>query len=268
MDELENRLRLARCVAVDGGRATLPFFRSDELNVQWKQDGSPLTVADQTAELLIRERILAEFPNDSIVGEEYGFTEGTSDFRWVLDPIDGTKSFISGVPLYGTMVGIERSGRAVIGSIYFPGLNEGMYACIGEGAWYFANGTEPRRARVSSVSNLSMASLMTTCVPTFGRRNASAQFAALANKVRLSRTWGDVYGYMLVATGRADVMIDPFMNVWDACALLPIIEEAGGRFTDWRGVARVDGGDSIGSNGLVHDEVLAALVSCSEMPSV
>jgi histidinol phosphatase-like enzyme (inositol monophosphatase family) len=237
----------------------LPLFQSSELRVDWKADGSPLTIADQTAERLIRNRIADAFPGDGIVGEEFGETLGNTSYRWILDPIDGTKSFISGVPLYGTMVGIERDGVAVVGSIFFPALDEGMFACAGAGAWYFRKNLPPNRAHVSKVAELASASIMTTCVPSFAKRNAQVQFDRLASSVKLSRTWGDVYGYMLVATGRADAMIDPFMNVWDACALLPILEESGGMFTDWTGKRRVDGGDSVGSNGLLHAEVLRFL---------
>jgi fructose-1,6-bisphosphatase/inositol monophosphatase family enzyme len=179
-----------------------------------------------------------------------------------LDPIDGTKSFISGVPLYGTMIGVEHAGEARIGVIYFPPLSEGMFACHGEGAWYFQGESPPRRSAVSKTKQLGDATLLTTCVPAFAKRQANVQFEALSNRVRLARTWGDVYGYMMVATGRGDIMIDPFMNVWDAAALLPILQEAGGRFTDWQGVACIDGGDSIGSNGHLHDEVVAVFQGC------
>jgi histidinol phosphatase-like enzyme (inositol monophosphatase family) len=261
MNALQARYDAAKSLAVEGGRATLPYFQSGDLHVEWKRDGSPLTLADQASERFIRDEIARRFPNDEIVGEEFGVTTGSSGFRWVLDPIDGTKSFITGVPLYGTMVGLEQDGEAVVGSIYFPGLDEGMFACSGEGAWYFKGTQSPRRAHVSSTSEIQKASIMTTCVPTFAKRNAASQFANLAAAARLSRTWGDVYGYMLVATGRADAMIDPFMNVWDACALLPIIEEAGGRFTDWQAERRIDGGDSIGSNGILHDEIVRYLSS-------
>ncbi|MEZ6096314.1 MAG: histidinol-phosphatase [Pirellulaceae bacterium] len=261
--EIKQRLDAAYQFAVLAGKSTLDFFCADDLEVEIKSDGSPLTKADQGAERLLRERISDQFPHDGIVGEEFGESEGSNDFRWVLDPIDGTKSFVCGVPLYGTMIGIERAGEAVIGSIYFPGLSEGMFAGIGGGAWHYRGDREPRRTSVSNKNRLEDAVLLTTDVPRFKKRDAHQQFDALSRQVYLSRTWGDVYGYLLVASARADIMIDPIMNVWDACALLPIVNEAGGRFTDWQGQSRVDGGDGIGTNGHLHDAVLNALNSAS-----
>lgn len=266
MSELGDRWELARTLAVEAGKITLDYYGQDDLQVQWKGDGSPLTLADQAAERWIRDRVATAFPDDALVGEEFGESTGSSEYRWILDPIDGTKSFICGVPLYGTMIGIEQAGRASIGVIYFPALREGMHACSGEGAWYFKEELPHRRATVSKTEVLRDAVVLTTCVPAFAKRGAAQAFAELSGRARLSRTWGDVYGYLMVATGRGDVMIDPFMNLWDAAALLPIMQEAGGRFTDWQGISRIDGGESIGSNGRLHDEILQALADCPPLP--
>ena len=261
--EIGRRLTLANRIAVEAGKLTLKHFRNEDLKVIRKGDGSPLTIADQEAETFLREEISKAFPDDGIVGEEFGVTEGTSEFNWVLDPIDGTKSFICGVPLYGTMVAVEQSSdsgvrQSVIGSVYLPGLDEGIFASTGQGAWYFKGDQPATRARVSATEKVEDAVLATSEVETFDEREPSAAdaYGRLADSVYFVRTWGDVYGYLLVATGQVDVMIDPILNVWDAAAVQPIIQEAGGRFSDWSGEPRIDSGDSIGSNGLFHDEIL------------
>ncbi len=253
------RWRLAWKLAVSAGQLTLRHFQDSGLKVENKSDGSPVTAADREAEQHLRAGIAAAFPDDAIVGEEYGEQPGTSDWCWVLDPIDGTKSFMSGVPLYGTMVGVLRGARAEIGAISFPGLNEGMHAATGQGSWYCKGDRAPVQARVSARDPAQARLLLTTCDLMLARRIGLGRWEALAGKFPVTRTWGDVYGYLLVATGRADAMIDPVMNVWDAAAVQPIVEEAGGRFTDWQGNPRHDGGDSVATNGLVHDLVLAAL---------
>lgn len=256
---LQDRLDTANRLARAAGQLTLRHFQTVDLAVQKKGDGSPLTVADQEAERFLRAEIEKAFPDDGIVGEEFGETAGRNGIRWILDPIDGTKSFISGVPLFGTMVGVEVDGEACIGALYFPGLDEGISALHGGGAWHVRGTGEPKPARVSRQGVLAESILVTSEVETFAKRGAADGYAALADSVYVARTWGDAYGYLLVATGRVEIMIDPMLNVWDAAAVKPIIEEAGGRFSDWRGASRIDGGDAIGTNGLVHDRVLEIL---------
>ncbi len=262
--DLKPRLDLARAIAVAAGEVTLKYFRATDLEVMHKQDGSPLTIADQEAEQLLRVRIAEKFPDDAIVGEEFGERSGTSGYRWVLDPIDGTKSFICGVPLYGTMVGVQQGDQAVVGAIYFPPLQEGMFAAKGHGSWYFFGDGEPVRARVSKKSNLSKSTVLTTCEQTLAKRIGCERWQTLGSSFAISRTWGDVYGYMLVATGRAEAMIDPVMNVWDAAAVQPIIVEAGGTFSDWQGRPRIDSGDSVASNGILHSTVLTVLNTAND----
>ena len=254
--EIDERLKLANRAIQASGDVIRKYFLTGDLQVRRKGDGSPLTIADQETEEFLRGEIKKAFPEDGIVGEEFGETEGTSGFRWILDPIDGTKSFISGVPLFGTMIGVEVDGRSIIGSVYFPGLNEGIYAAQGQGAWHYRNDQPPTRASVSKTTTLSDAVLVTSEVESFHDRNAQEIYRELAQAVFFARTWGDVYGYMLVATGRVDVMIDPILNIWDAAAVQPIIEEAGGVFSDWAGLSRIDAGESVGTNGLLHEQVL------------
>ena len=261
-----DRLILANQIAKLAGQLTLNYFQTDQFSVDYKGDGSPLTIADREAETHLRAEIEAAFPDDAIQGEEFDDKDGTSGFRWILDPIDGTKSFISGVPLYGTMVAVEKiednlNRQAVIGSVYFPGLDEGIYAAKGSGAFSFKGTGKPQIARVSQKKDIKKSVLLTTSVPDFAARGAGEAYAKLANEFYFSRTWGDVYGYYLVAIGRAEAMVDPELNVWDAAAVQPIIEEAGGRYSDWNGQAKIDTGDAVGSNGQFHDRILELLNS-------
>ena len=264
--DLQKRLELANVIAKSAGQLTLNYFQTDRLDVTRKGDGTPLTIADQEAEKFLRQAIQDAYPDDAIVGEEYGETAGQgskeSEYTWILDPIDGTKSFISGVPLYGTMVAVEKATEensargSVIGSIYFPGLDDGIYASQGQGAWSFQGDAAPTAASVSKTSSLADSVMVTSQVETFGDRQAEEVYQQLAQAVYFSRTWGDAYGYYLVATGKVEVMINPILDIWDAAAVQPIVQEAGGRFTDWAGSSRIDAGESIGTNGLVHDEVI------------
>lgn len=254
--EIAARLELAVTIAREAGAITLQYFRREDLNVDRKADDSPVTVADREAEQHLRTRILAVFADDGIVGEELGQREGASGFRWILDPIDGTKSFIHGVPLYGNLIGVEHDGQCVLGVINIPPLEECVYAAVGLGAWYVAGGQEPRRARVSPRSKLAEGLFLTSEVANFDAIGRQDAYDRLQQASRLSRTWGDCYAYMMVAIGRAEVAVDPLMNVWDAAALLPIMEEAGGTFTDWQGQRTIYSGNGVATNGLVLQEVL------------
>lgn len=255
--EVSRRLPLVLSAGKEAGQLTLRYFQQDNFTVEKKGDASPVTIADRSAEQLIRQRVAEHFPTDGIVGEEFGRTEGTSGFNWILDPIDGTKSFISGVPMYGTMVGVEFEGRSLAGLVYIPGLDEGVYASSGQGTFHFKGTSQPRRCFVSKKTQLSDGLFVTSQVDTFAKRGGQGAFEAVQKLAYITRTWGDCYGYMLVATGRAEVMIDPILNVWDAAAVQPIIEEAGGTFTDWNGVPTIHTGDAVATNGLVADEVLS-----------
>lgn len=240
---------------------SLKHFRQADLEVEHKADHSPVTIADRLAEELLRERIGGKFPDDAILGEEFGASDGTSEYQWILDPIDGTKSFIHGVPLFTTLIAVLKNNGPCIGVINAPATNELVYAASGKGAWYTSSDRPtPSPARVSNVKTLGESLLLTSEIEGFGKRSrgsALETFIRLQAKARVARTWGDGYGYLMVATGRAEVMIDPMMNLWDAAPLQTIIEEAGGRFTDWKGNATIRSGESIATNGLVTDEVLA-----------
>ncbi len=254
--QLDDRLHWARMIAHEAGQLTLRYFQSDDLAVEQKHDYSPVTVADRQAEQLLRQRIAERFADDGILGEEFGEQAGASGYRWILDPIDGTRSFVRGVPLYGTMVAVELDTQAVIGVVYLPGLDEMASAATGQGAWHQRGAAEPRRAHVSAQRPLS-AGLLTSSDTRFPTEPKQRAYLHLQQAAGTSRTWGDCYGYVLVATGRAEVMVDPIMHVWDTAAVAPIVVEAGGTFTDWQGQPTIHAGEAIATNGHVLDEVLA-----------
>jgi histidinol phosphatase-like enzyme (inositol monophosphatase family) len=255
-DDLSSRLELAVSAAREAGEITLRYFQRDNFQVETKQDATPVTIADRTAEEHLRSRISAAFSADGILGEEFPELPGTSGYRWILDPIDGTKSFIHGVPLYGTLIGLEYQTRSVVGVIEMPALDERVYAAVGRGAWYVRRGEQPQRARVSACQRLRESLVTSSAVEGFTVTDRLEPLLKLSAAAQLTRTWGDCYGYALVATGRAEVMIDPAMNVWDAAALQPILEEAGGTFTDWNGNPTIHGGEGIATNARVLEEVL------------
>ena len=240
---LDEAVTLAR----DAGRLTLEWFRSPDLAVDDKQDGSPVTAADRAAERFVRERLAAAHPHDTIVGEEEADFEGSSGRRWIIDPIDGTKAFTHGVPLYATLVAFEDEHGPALGVIELPALGETIYA--GRGLGCFCNGTP---ARVSDRDSIRGSYLTTSGFDYW----AEKALAAVRASGMFMRTWGDGYGYALVATGRVEAMVDPVAAAWDVAAMPVIIGEAGGKFTDFAGVTRLDGGSGLATNGRLHDEVL------------
>ena len=257
--DLDQRLQLALAAAGEAGEITLEYFRRQDLKVELKGDDTPVTAADRRAEEHLRSRIAQSFADDAILGEEFPERPGTSGFRWILDPIDGTKSFIHGVPLYGTLVGLEHAGQPVLGVIRIPALDECVYAAAGLGAWYLHGQGPPLPAKVSQRGRLAESLFLTSEVATFdtvGRRDVYQRLQAAA---RLSRSWGDCYGYLMVATGRAELMVDPVVAVWDLAPLLPIIEEAGGTFTDWQGRRTIHSGQAIATNGRVFEEAMGII---------
>ncbi len=255
--EVKARLDCAIQAARAAGQFTLSYFRRRDLAVERKTDATPVTVADRGAEELLRQQISQQFPQDGILGEEFPERPGTSGFRWILDPIDGTKSFIHGVPLYGTLIGLEYQSEPVAGVLFIPALDECLWAAKGQGAWYQHADAPWEPAKVSPCKYLSEALVVTSEIANFDAIGRPEVFQRLNREARLLRTWGDCYGYLMVATGRAEVAIDPIMNLWDAAALLPILQEAGGTFTDWQGRPTIYSGQGVATNGLVLEEVLA-----------
>jgi histidinol-phosphatase len=223
--------------------------------VDVKDDGSPVTIADRGAEELARDWIEKRFPEDGILGEEFGDVRPDARRRWIIDPIDGTKSFIRTVPLWGTLVAVTENESVLAGCAHFPAVGETLVAGLGEGCFW--NGSP---CRVSSQSIIAQATVCITDDRFAERPDRASAWHRLASKAGVVRTWGDCYGYLLLATGRADVMIDDVVSPWDAAALYPIVTEAGGTFTDWRGRATAFGGDIIATNFALAQSVRDILV--------
>jgi len=259
-EDLEARLRLAIDAARTAGDLTLEYFQTRDIGLEHKSDGSPVTRADREAEAHLRERIAQTFPEDAVLGEEMPGREGSSGYRWILDPIDGTKSFVHGVPLYGTLIGLQHGADFVAGVIRIPALDEMVYGADGFGAWHVRGNAEPSRARVSATKDLSQALICSTSIEYFEDAGATAKYARLASSVGAIRGWSDCYGALLTATGRADAWVEPVLNLWDAAAVFPIIREAGGLYTDWEGVETPDSPNGLASNGLIHEGLRARLV--------
>ncbi len=235
------------------GDVAMQYFGKD-IGVETKSDGSPVTLADRAAESAVRDWLSTHFPDDAVVGEEHGTTPGTNRRTWFIDPIDGTKSFIRGIPMWGSMIAVAAGDDVLAGAINCAATGELVAAARGEGC--FLNGT---RCTVSDTSQLEQATILSTDVSFPYNPDRASQWTPLARQVAMSRTWGDCYGYMLVATGRAELMVDDRLNSWDAAALMPIIEEAGGLFTDWRGVHTMNGGDAIATNQALGPTLRRAL---------
>jgi histidinol phosphatase-like enzyme (inositol monophosphatase family) len=240
-------------LAEESGALIRKYFRAPGLAVDVKGDQTPVTDADRGAEELLRRRILARFPDHGILAEEFGNERADAEWVWVLDPIDGTKSFVSGVPLFGTLIGLLHRGQPVLGAIHQPILRE---LCVGDGTTTTLNGAP---VRVRATAKISDAVLLTSDTAVVPRYQDGAAFDRLAGMVRWVRTWGDCYGYLLVATGQADIMVDPVMAPWDLLPLIPVVRGAGGVITDWHGNDAVSASSSVAANPALHAEVIARL---------
>jgi histidinol phosphatase-like enzyme (inositol monophosphatase family) len=269
--EARIRLELALEAARAAGGVTLRYFQTDDLGERRKDDGSPVTLADTEAEQTLRAAIGEAFPGDAIVGEELGETEarggrgggrgggggGPDAFRWVLDPIDGTVSFVHGVPLYGVLVGIFQGDSPVAGVIHMPALAETVYGALEGGAWWIPGpGQDARPARVSKVSRLEEAMVVTTGLEYFAQVGAEGVFGKLSDRCKRVRGWSDCYAHVLLATGRCDAVVEPTIKIWDVAPLPAILGELGGVISDWHGEHHLDSGHAIATNGHVHGQLL------------
>ena len=258
-ESLRSYLKFAVETARFAGRLTLDYFQTD-LRPEMKADDTPVTVADRRAERLIRERIAARYPTHAIVGEEQG-VHGREDarWRWFIDPIDGTKSFVRGVPLYAVLIGLEIEGTVEVGVAYFPALDEMLSAATGEGCWW--NG---RRAYVSNVGSLEQAWVAHADAASFAAHGRAGAWARFQRRAYYRAGWCDAYGYLLVATGRAEVMLDPIMSPWDCGPFPPILQEAGGYFGDWAGNVTIHGEEALATTQALLPQVLE-LINPKEM---
>ncbi len=250
-ESLRNYLDFALETAWQAGQLTLGYFQTG-IRPDFKTDDSPVTVADREAERLIRSRIESKYPDHGIIGEEYGAenAEGRSH-RWIIDPIDGTRSFVRGVPMYSVLIGLEIEGVCQVGVAHFPALRETIAAATGEGCWW--NG---RRAHVSEVKHLKDGVVVHADTSSFARYNRAENWMRLQQAAGYCAGGYDSYGYFLVATGRAELMLDPIMSVWDCAPHLPILQEAGGFFGNWQGQPTIHGDEAIATTPALLPEVM------------
>ena len=246
----ESLVATARDIATEAGALTLRWFGRRDLGVTWKRDGTEVTEADRAAERLVRERIAERFPDDAVFGEEEGGAIRSDGRTWVIDPIDGTRGFVRGVPLYATLVALVDASGPLVGVIDLPALGRTLAAGRGAGCWLGEH-----RCSVSDHPSLDGALVNTSDYNTL----RAAQFEALRFGGAMMRTWGDAYGYFLVATGQAEAMIDPVCETWDLAPMPVILSEAGGMFTDTAGRPEYRNRSGVATNGLLHGSVLAAL---------
>jgi histidinol-phosphatase len=245
---------VAMNAAQAGGRAALRHFRRPDLAVEWKADESPVTVADREAEAACLDVVAAAFPQDAWLGEETGETGGGSGRRWIVDPIDGTRNFVRGVPLWATLVACEENDRVVAAAVAIPGLDELYDAVLDGGARCNGNAI-----RVSSIARMDQALFCYESPSWFEKNHMMAMFSDLNRSTALQRGFCDAYGHMLVASGRAEIVVEPQLSVWDVAATSLVVNEAGGRFSDLKGTASIRSGNAVVTNGLLHDEVLRRL---------
>lgn len=243
----------AGTLADEARRIVKAYHALDYTETEMKPDGSPVTVADKECERRLREMIHAAYPSHGIIGEEFGNENTDAEFVWSLDPIDGTKSFVSRVPLYGILFGLLHEGKPCLGIIDQPITRERI---IGDGNATEYNGC---RVRVSETSSVDKALLLTTDLIDCETKHPNEDWNALLHRARLFRTWGDCYAYMMIATGRADIMADPELSPWDLYPLIPILEGAGAKVTDWNGNAALGAKSVLAANPRLHEEALVIL---------
>ena len=253
-ESLRSYLDFATETAYLAGRLTLGYFQTS-MRPDLKADDTPVTAADRKSEELIRRRIEERYPHHAIVGEEYGVqgTEGASH-RWFIDPIDGTKSFVRGVPLYAVLIGLEIEGSVKVGVAYFPALDEMLADASGQGCWW--NG---RRAQVSAVSTLQQAVVTFTDPASFAAHGRAEEWERIQRATYYRAGWTDAYGYLLVATGRTELALDPIMATWDCAPWPPVLQEAGGCFGDWQGNVTIYGKEGMATTKVLLPEVLALI---------
>ena len=249
----KERYRRAIDAAHEAGRLALAYF-DQPLTVEWKENATPVTVADREAEELLRTRLLSHFPQDGFLGEEFGEVKGSSGFRWIIDPIDGTRSFVRGIPIWATLVGLEFNGDPIGGICFLPALQQTYRALRGDGAF-----RDDRKLAVSQITELAEAQMFYSSVSWFRKAGAEQTFLGMVGQTQRQRGFGDFYGFMLVAQGSGEFMVEWGVSPWDIAALMPIVEEAGGMVTDWEGNRTIHRKDILASNGLTHATVLQML---------
>lgn len=256
MTTWDDDLRLAHAAADAADAVTMSRFRARDLRVESKPDLTPVSDADRASETAIRQLLERERPADDVLGEEYGASGDGTGRRWVLDPIDGTKSFVRGVPVWATLIALQQDNHGVVGLVSAPALGRRWWATAGGGAWTGPTAAQARACQVSRVSDLADAYLAYSSLPGWDAIHREQQFLGLLQRVYQSRGYGDFFSHVLVAEGAVDCAAEPQVSLWDLAALQVVVSEAGGRFSDLSGVERADGGSVLTSNGKLHDELL------------
>jgi histidinol-phosphatase len=251
--EWRSRYEVAIEAAQRAGELALQHF-DQEIAVEWKADQSPVTIADKNAEALLRTTLLGRFPRDGFLGEESGDTPGSSGFRWIIDPIDGTRSFVRGIPIWACLVGLEYKGELIAGVCRLPALQQTYRALRGDGAF-----RDDRRLQVSTVDALARAHVYYSSISWFKQAGMERQFLELVDCTERQRGFGDFYGFVMVAQGSGEAMVEYGVHPWDLGALIPIVEEAGGKMTTWDGTTDITRPDVLATNGWLHAEVLRVL---------
>ena len=254
----EDDLRLGHVIADMVDALTLSRFQATDLHVETKPDLTPVTDADKAAEELVRTQLRRTRPRDAVVGEEFDAT-GRGARRWIIDPIDGTKNFVRGVPVWATLLALAEDDHIVVGIVSAPALQRRWWATTGTGAWSGRSLSSARRLQVSAVSSLHDASMSYSEVGEWEQNGSGEQFNALSRRVWRTRAYGDFWSYMLLAEGAVDIAAEPDLALYDMAALVPVVVEAGGRFTSLDGVDGPFGGSAVATNGELHDQVLRAL---------
>jgi len=250
MSKIADYLEFANLLAVKSGALICKYFGTQDLPIELKEDQTPVTLADREAEKLIRRMIQTRFPDHGIVGEEFDDENPGADYVWMIDPIDGTKTFMNAVPLYGTVICLKYKGDPIMGMVHQPNLNQIL---LGDGEKAWLNGKE---VSVRKTAKIEDAVLLTSDPVNPGRYKGELKWNKLVSNVKLYRTWGDCYGYLLVASGWADIMVDPIVSPWDFHGLIPIIRGANGAITDWEGEEALKGNSVIASNKILHRKVV------------
>ena len=245
-----NRYDAALIAAEQAGTFALQYF-DREVAVEWKVDDSPVTIADRGSENLLRKSLVGQLNHDGFLGEEFGDTPGSSGYRWIIDPIDGTRSFVRGIPIWACMIGLEFKGELIAGVVALPAMKQVFRALRGDGAY-----RDNRRIRVSDIATLDKSHVYYSSISWFTKAGADKQFLNLVSLTERQRGFGDFYGFMMVAQGSGEIALDHGVHAWDIAAIEPIIAEAGGKLTAWDGKLDIERSDVLATNGLMHEQAL------------
>jgi len=254
-NDLKSRYDAGIELAQKAAKIAMGYYET-ALDIEWKNDESPVTIADREAEKFLRSSLKQYFKQDGFLGEEYDDETGDSGYRWIIDPIDGTRNFVRGIPIWATLLGLEYKGEMLAGITVAPGLNQTYRALRGEGA--FRNDI---KINVSTINTLAASQLFYSSISWFVKAGMEKEFLALASATEKQRGFGDFYGFVLVAQGAGEIMIEHGVHAWDVASIIPLIEEAGGKFSDWKGNKSIYAPDVLVTNGILHQQILDRLAN-------